>query len=82
MAYRTSSRPFDEVEDEEEGMEVEASVDEEDIKENININPFASRHGKTLSWRGVNMTLVSFVFFSLSTAYNSCIFDRCASTQP
>lgn len=44
-------------------MEVEASVDEEDIKENININPFASRHGKTLSWRGVNMAVVSFVFF-------------------
>lgn len=62
-----SSCPFDETEDEEEGMEVEVSnhvkkYDEVSVDgrdENGNINPFANRHGKTLSWRGVNMSVVS-----------------------
>jgi len=59
MSYRTESRPFDEIEDEEEGMEIEVSADEDDDVEenNKNINPFARRHGKALSWRGVKMTV-------------------------
>lgn len=59
MSYRTESRPFDEIEDEEEGRKIEVSADEDDdVEENDkNINPFARRHGKTLSWRGVNMTV-------------------------
>lgn len=61
METRALSLPFDEIEDEEEGVkvEVEEIADDDDVKENKNINPFAKRHGKTLSWRGVNMSVVS-----------------------
>lgn len=89
MEDRLSSRPFDETEDEEEGLEVVAStsssyvtsqqtstttntrsaspkdansITHSDSVKNVHINPFAYRQGKTLSWRGVNMTVVSLFF--------------------
>jgi len=55
---------FDETK--EEGVEVNAQIDlnkDPDDPRLDKINPFAERDGKTLSWRGVNMTVVRIVIF-------------------
>jgi hypothetical protein len=69
METRALSLPFDEIEDEEKRVEVEDTADGDDVKENKNINPFAKRHGKTLSWRGVNMTVVSVCISCIAFEY-------------
>lgn len=59
---------FDETK--EEGVEVNAQIDlnkDPDDPRLDKINPFAERDGKTLSWSGVNMTVVGIVIFKSVT---------------
>jgi hypothetical protein len=56
---------FDETE--EDGFEVNARIDlsKDPYDPRLDkINPFAERDGKTLSWSGVNMTVVRIVIFN------------------
>jgi len=73
-----SEAPFDEtIVLVEEGVEINAPIDlnkDPDDPRLDKINPFAERDGKTLSWIGVNMTVVRIVILKRETFYKDCMY--------